>query len=194
MGSDFHKLLSLDVRNKIKTKQNQKFLSWTFAWSEFKKQCPSANYRVLDNANGLPYFESNLGIIVKTEVSSNGETLSMWLPVMNGANQAMKSEPYEYTVKTGKKHVNAATMMDINKTIMRCLTKNIAMFGLGLFVFSGEDAPEPELIDSHQIQAIIDKIKDKNISLKTVTDAWQIEKIAHLQSNNFDTMMEYLDK
>ena len=35
-------------------------------------------------------------------------------------------------------------MFDINKTIMRCLVKNLAMFGLGLYVYSGEDLPEEE--------------------------------------------------
>jgi hypothetical protein len=34
--------------------------------------------------------------------------------------------------------------MDINKTTMRCLTKNLAMFGVGLYVYAGEDLPEIE--------------------------------------------------
>jgi len=76
----------------------------------------------------------------------------MWLPVMDGANNAMKDKPYTYQVKeyvnkkpTGKmidKTVNAATMFDINKAIMRCLVKNLAMFGLGLYIYAGEDMPE----------------------------------------------------
>ena len=56
----------------------------------------------------------------------------------------MKAAPYEYTTKFGKKTVEAATMFDINKTIMRCLTKNLAMFGLGLYIYAGEDLPESE--------------------------------------------------
>ena len=35
-------------------------------------------------------------------------------------------------------------MMDINKTIMRCLVKNLAMFGLGLYIYAVEDLPETE--------------------------------------------------
>jgi hypothetical protein len=38
-------------------------------------------------------------------------------------------------------------MFDINKTIMRCLTKNFAMFGLGLYIFAGEDLPETQETD-----------------------------------------------
>ena len=33
-------------------------------------------------------------------------------------------------------------MFDVNKAIMRCLVKNLAMFGLGLYVYAGEDLPE----------------------------------------------------
>ena len=35
-------------------------------------------------------------------------------------------------------------MFDVNKTIMRCLVKNLAMFGLGLYVYAGEDLPNDE--------------------------------------------------
>lgn len=192
--SNFSKMLSVNVNNHIKTKQNQKFLSWAYAWSEFKKANEDASYKVIENENGMPYFVSDLGIIVKTQITANGETMSMWLPVMNGANQAMKTMPYEYITKGGKKSVTAATMMDINKTIMRCLTKNIAMFGLGLYVFSGEDAPSPELVDSGQIQEILNLIKDKKLPLSDVTKAWQIEKIGHLHAVNFKNMIEWLNE
>ncbi len=54
----------------------------------------------------------------------------MWLPVMNTSNKAMKLEPYTYKVydKFKKEYVErmveAASMFDINKTIMRCLVMN----------------------------------------------------------------------
>ena len=38
--------------------------------------------------------------------------------------------------------LEAASMFDVNKAIMRCLVKNLAMFGLGLYVYAGEDLPE----------------------------------------------------
>ena len=88
--------------------------------------------------------------MVYTEVTADNQTYEMWLPVMNGANKAMKEQAYTYLVyDTFKKQyvektVNAATMFDINKTIMRCLVKNLAMFGLGLYVYAGEDLPDNE--------------------------------------------------
>jgi NH3-dependent NAD+ synthetase len=56
----------------------------------------------------------------------------------------MKNEAYTYKTKYGDKTCEAATMFDINKTIMRCLTKNLAMFGLGLYIYAGEDLPEEQ--------------------------------------------------
>ena len=73
-----------------------------------------------------------LGFMCETEVTIAGETLAMWLPVMDGANKAMRKEGYSYTTRYGEKQVAAATMFDINKTLMRCLVKNLAMFGMGI--------------------------------------------------------------
>ena len=89
-----------------------------------------------------------MGIMVFTEVSANGLTYEMWLPVMDGANKAMKTEPYTYQVwdkvnrQYVEKKVEAATMFDINKTLMRCLVKCLAMFGLAIYIYAGEDMPE----------------------------------------------------
>lgn len=127
------------------------YLSWPWAWAEVKKRYPDAHYTIWKNADGLPYTEDpQTGYMVYTSVTIEGITHEMWLPVMNGANRAMKREPYNYTTKYGQKSVEAATMMDINKTIMRCLVKNLAMFGLGLYIYAGEDLPEVEQDEQRQ--------------------------------------------
>ena len=93
----------------------------------------------------MPFvFDPNMGYMCSTEVTIKGETLEMWLPVMDGANKAMKLEAYEYTTKYGNKSVQGASMFDINKTIMRCLVKNLAMFGLGHYIYAGEDLPQDD--------------------------------------------------
>ena len=131
------------------------YLSWPWAWAEVKKRYPDARYTIWKNANGLPYTEDPLtGYMVYTSVTIEGVTHEMWLPVMDGANKAMKREAYEYMTKyNGKKTCEAADMMDINKTIMRCLVKNLAMFGLGLYIYAGEDLPESEQEDQKQQNA-----------------------------------------
>lgn len=141
--SAFEKLCELDVSKYTEKKNGLTYLSWTYAWKAFKKTYPNATYEIT-HWDGHPYlFDENLGYMVETTVSNGTESHTMWLPVMDGANHAQKHEPYEIITSTGKKTVvKPATMFDINTTIMRCLVKNIAMFGLGLYIYAGEDLPE----------------------------------------------------
>lgn len=150
----FNKLYQIDVKNVVEKRNNLTYLSWSWAWAEVSKVAESVDYNVYhDRETHQPYvFDANLGYMVFTDITINGVKREMWLPVMDGANNAMKAESYTYQVKeyknkqwTGKfidKTVNAATMFDINKAIMRCLVKNLAMFGLGLYIFAGEDMPQ----------------------------------------------------
>ena len=118
------------------------YLSWAWAWSEVKKRFPNASYEII-KFNGLPYvYDENTGYMVYTNVTIDGITHEMWLPVMDGNNKAMLNHPYEVKTKYNSFTVQPATMFDVNKAIMRCLTKNLAMFGLGLYIYAGEDLPE----------------------------------------------------
>ena len=158
--TQFEKLCERDVSKYTEKKNGLTYLSWTYAWKEFKKIYPRADYQI-KHWDGKPYlYDEVLGYMVETSIYTGEggdcqETLehSMWLPVMDGANKAMKDKPYAYKVKKygadkkwhgeyEDKEVAAATMFDINTTIMRCLVKNIAMFGLGLYIYAGEDLPE----------------------------------------------------
>lgn len=147
----FNELFHLNVTDRVETKKTGKtslsYLSWAWAWAEFKKAVPDAEYEIkkFDNGGGrlVPYlYDEALGIMCFTSVTAGGVTHEMWLPVMDGANKAMKFEAYTYKTKFGEKSVEAASMFDVNKTIMRCLVKNLAMFGLGLHIYAGEDLPE----------------------------------------------------
>lgn len=175
MSSVFETLNALNINEHTEMKKSGNteltYLSWPWAWAEVKKRYPSAHYTIWKQPNGVPYsYDPATGYMVYTSVTIDGVTHEMWLPCMDGANKAMKSEEYTYTVKnpmfkyarldpsTGKyldkfgkeqpeyfvKKVAPATMFDINKTIMRCLVKNLAMFGLGLYIYAGEDLPEGE--------------------------------------------------
>lgn len=119
------------------------YLSWAWAWKAVKERYPDATYRILKFENNLPYvFDENTGYMVFTEVTIDGVTHEMWLPVMDNSNKAMKSESYTYDTRNRKGiTVEKASMFDVNKTIMRCLVKNLAMFGLGLYLYAGEDLP-----------------------------------------------------
>lgn len=139
----FTELYTLDVNQYVEKKQGLSYLSWGFAWKEFKKVYPEATYEVRKDENGRCYFgDADIGYMVYTSVSAGGLTYEMWLPVMDNANKSMKLKPYEYNTRQGKKSVEAISMFDVNKAVMRCLVKNLAMFGLGLYIYTGEDLPE----------------------------------------------------
>ena len=74
----------------------------------------------------------------------------MHLFAMNGANKAQKHVEYMYKTKYGDKSVEPATMFDVNTAIMRCLTKNLALFGLGHYIYAGEDIPQEELRENQE--------------------------------------------
>jgi len=135
----FEKLSAINVNAKVDKKSNLTYLSWAWAWSETKKACPDATYKIKETQ-----YDDALGFMCHTEVTIEGETLEMWLPVMDGANKSMKKVPYKYTTKYGEKSVEAATSFDVNKTLMRCLVKNLAMFGMGIYIYAGEDLPDTE--------------------------------------------------
>lgn len=146
MSEVFNKLSSIDVSKHVEVKEQNgvklSYLSWAWAWAEVKKVYPDAEYVIFKQPNGLPYvYDPNTGFMVYTQVTIEGQTYDMWLPVMDSSNRAMKAVAYEVKTKTRTFVVNPATMFDINKAIMRCLVKNLAMFGLGLNIYVGEDLP-----------------------------------------------------
>ena len=152
MSDVFKKLSAINVSSKIEKKQGLTYLSWPLAWAEVCKNYDDVYYNIIrDKDTNLPYvYDESTGFMVFTTVSIGGITHEMWLPVMNGANKAMKKMPYSYKVRSGEKSVDAATMFDVNKTIMRCLVKNLAMFGLGLNIYAGEDLPITPTLPSEQ--------------------------------------------
>ena len=178
----YEKMNSINVREKREKKKSGNteltYLSWTWAWAEVKKRYPDAHYEIIMH-DGLPYvYDENTGYMVFTTVTIQDITHMMWLPVMDGANKAMKNKPYTYSTKySGEKSVEAATMFDVNKTIMRCLVKNLAMFGLGLYIYAGEDLPEVEAEEQKTAQEVAKKKLEK-------IDAVQIEELKKTLTEN----------
>jgi len=213
----FNTLLQLNVNAKTDTKgvgkNALKYLSWSEAWTEFVKVYPSAIYEIVKNEKNLPYFADETGAIVYVRVTANDLTHEMWLPVMDSSNKAMKSIPSSYQVKeysydqnqrknvaTGKmidKTVEAYTMFDINKTVMRCLTKCLAMFGLGLYIYNKEDLPEviPEPIKTVTNEMVLEL---EELIIKAAVDknrfliAFNIKKLEDMPMNHFANAIKSL--
>jgi len=184
-------LSSIKIDKLAETRGGFTYLSWSTAWNLFRQECPDATYEVEKNpVTGAPYFSDPIfGIMVRTRVTVGDETHEMWLSVMDGANRALKETPYEYEApewvdgqKTGAKitkKVPAATMTDINKATMRCLVKNMAIFGLGLDVYNKGDLPDdveilkpetPEQKKAKQKARILTRLQDG------ACDDWKLVK------------------
>ena len=145
----FDALYEMNLGDKVEKKDGLSYLTWSEAWKAFKEIYPSATFRVVTNPDTkLPYFvDSQIGIMVFTEVTADDMTQQCFLPVLNSSMKPMRLEAYNYTVydKQNKRQIEktceAANAFDLNKTIMRCLVKNLALFGLGLKLYQGEDIP-----------------------------------------------------
>jgi hypothetical protein len=122
----FEEVYAINVNDKTEKKGNLTYLSWAYAWAEFKKVYPDATYKVNEFDGTFCSGNEKMGYMVQTQVTAGERTYEMWLPVMDIRNNAILQPK----------------MTEINKSIMRCLTKNLAMFGLGLYIYAGEDLPE----------------------------------------------------
>ena len=146
------------------TKQKGKFtyLTWSLALDETLKKYPDMTYEII-KFEGKPYFVDETGAMVYTNMTIEGITREMWLPVLDGANKPMKAQEYKYKTSYGEKICQAITMFDVNTALMRCLVKNIGVFGLGLNIYAGEDLP---LGTDEEGGEVIEKPKPKTIKVE----------------------------
>ena len=121
MSDIFKKLSAINVNERKERKGKFDYLPWTDAWTILMEHYQTATHDMLED---VVYPDGTME--VRSSVTINGQTLKCFLPVIDNRNMAIQ-------------HPNA---FDINKNRMRCLAKNIALFGLGLYIFRGEDLPQ----------------------------------------------------
>lgn len=123
----FEVLNKINVNDHVEKKGGFNYLSWPYAVSELRKHHPDATWEV-KRFNGLPYLQTPMGYFVEVEVIVNGIPMNQIHPVLDNRNQVIK-EP---------------NVFHINTSIQRCLVKAIALHGLGLYIYAGEDLPMDE--------------------------------------------------
>ena len=201
-NSIFETLFSINVGNHIEKKNGLSYLSWPYAWAEVKKHFPDATYSVrLFGENNLPYiYDENTGYMVFTSVTINNLTHEMWLPVMDNFNKSMKSVKYTYSSNYRKNAcVEAASMFDINKAIMRCLVKNLAMFGLGLYIYSGEDLPENEsekISNLHvkSLKKLKENFENSDKLLENILKNYSVDKLENISEKQYLEILQKLNE
>ncbi len=134
--STFDILSAIDVTPFVEKKQNGlSYLSWAKCWQLVKQNFPDATYEKRYWGDKPYLYDDALGYYVEVSVTINGETQTMGMVVMDGANKAMKNHPYTYMTKYGEKTVEAATMFDINYAHARAWVKCSSLFGIGLSLY-----------------------------------------------------------
>lgn len=121
----FAELSAINVNDHVEKKGGFSYLSWPYAVSQLRRVDPSATWEVR-RFNGLPYLACEAGVFVEVAVTVQGVTLSQVHPVLDGRNRP----------------ILAPTAFDVNTSIQRCLVKAIALHGLGLYIYAGEDLPQ----------------------------------------------------
>lgn len=175
MGENIFKTLrEINVTGYVEKKNGLNYLSWAYAWMKVMESFPNATYEI-ERFDNRPYlYDEKTGYMVFTKMNIEGTEREMWLPVMDANNKAMLDHKYTYDTKYKKDiPVEAATMFDINKTIMRCLVKNLAMYGLGLALYSGEDLPEEEITEEKAKEFKFERGKHEG---KTILEVFELDE------------------
>lgn len=151
----FETLSAINVSGKTEKKNGLTYLSWAYAWGELCKVYPTATYKVHERDTQwgpCNYFTDGRTAWVKVSVTIGDLTHTEMLPIMDYRN---KSIP-----------LDKVTSCDANKAIQRCITKAVARFGLGLYVYAGEDLPSSveysDPIQAQPVQQPVEKAVQKS--------------------------------
>ena len=141
------KLSKIDCSDKIEKKGKLTYLSWAWAWGILQEHYPQAQYLFYQGEDDVPYVKYPDGTgEVRCRISIDNLTREMTLCVMDFKNNAVKNP----------------NSSQVNNSKMRCLTKCLAMFGLGHYIYAGEDLPE-------DVEDDIDNLDDETESKEEPT-------------------------
>ena len=120
-------LKSVEIKDMIEKKGKYSYISWAMAWSALCDIYPDATFEKHCNEQGFPVFKDEQGwCFTKVTVTVKGKSVTEMLPVLNNYNKPIKNPD----------------SMDVNTSLQRCLAKAVALHGLGVHVYSGEDIAE----------------------------------------------------
>ena len=123
-GEIWERLSKIDVSQYVEKKNGCNYLSWANAWALMMANYPETTFKFGE----LVTFADGTAEVNCT-VQIGAFTRSVWLPVMKGYSGKAVENP------------NAR---DISDAKMRCLVKCLALFGLGMYLYQGEDLPKEE--------------------------------------------------
>ena len=171
----FTKLFKTDVSKYVKQKGNYNYLSWAYAVQELKKACPTARWGVTKAEDGSPFFKTECGYFVEVWVDVDGLSLSQVHPVLDNRNNPIEKP-------------NA---FHINTSLQRALAKAIALHGLGLYIFAGEDLPEPDALTPKEEEELLALAKP--LGEEFCSDLLGKVRQMEINAHNIDACIERLN-
>tara|TARA_Y100000385_G_C12927589_1_gene565340 strand:+ start:284 stop:904 length:621 start_codon:yes stop_codon:yes gene_type:complete len=164
----FETLNEINVNEKTEKKGNLTYLSWAWAWAEVKKLHPNVTRTVYENEHGFNYFTDGKTAWVKIGVTIDNLEHIDYLPIMDFRNKSIT--------------VDNVTSFDVNKAIQRSTTKALALHGLGLYIYAGEDlpegyeAPQPKkpTLDTKRLNGALNSIKEGNYTEQKLYDTFEL--------------------
>lgn len=121
-------LSAINVNEHTEKKGNLTYLSWAWAWGTLMDHYPASKFEIMDDVRGDDGTVTVWCSVTMQSDPTKMLTREMWLPVMDHRNAAIKNP-------------DARQVSDAR---MRCLTKCLALFGLGHYIYAGEDTPTAE--------------------------------------------------
>ena len=169
--SIFQTLKDVNISKLSEQKGKFDYLSWAHAVREMLKVFPEATWEVHEY-DGMPYMETITGYYVKVSVTIDNITRTQIHPVLDNKN----------------KTIEKPNAFQINTSIQRCLAKAIALHGLGLVLFAGEDLPDNITEEQEQeLTKLANKIKDE-ATKKTILTAIEEGKV---NESNYKKSLEH---
>ena len=173
--NNFTELDRLDVTTHVERKGQFSYLSWAYAVRELKNRHPEATWEVHEYGEArFPFIATECGYFVKVTVTVDGVPATQIHPVLDHKNKTV-AQPDAF---------------QINTSIQRCLVKAIALHGLGLHLYAGEDLPPQPNLDAKQTDTLLTVLKDNNKEDLTDTVKHQIG-LGKINQGNFQKAMEH---
>ena len=172
----FAELDRVDITKHIEKKGKFNYLSWAYAVRELKRRHPGATWTIHEyGEEKFPYVKTECGFFVKVTVDVEGIKMTQVHPVLDHQNKA----------------ITAPNAFQINTSIQRCLAKAIALHGLGIHIYAGEDLPPSPPLDKLQQKELLDLLKERNAEKELLTKVMDQISNETLNQGNFLKAMEY---
>lgn len=168
-------LAAVNVNDYIEKKNGLSYLSWAFAVDQLLRRDPAAQWQYETDMDGLPYVKIGETAMVFCTVTAFGVARTAQLPVMDHRNKPIPNPD----------------AFQVNTAMQRCLAKAIALHGLGLYIYAGEDVPIEDdsspvtvvYVGEEEIKTITNLAEKVGVELSAIAKAYKVESIEKLPLN-----------